>query len=69
LQPSEVEFAASLISDHPHVDWWERGGSSKKDSASASAERVGLTYHEARSLIRAAEVADARRDQDVGDQV
>lgn len=34
-----------------------------------SAERVGVTYHEARSLIRAAEVADARRDQDVGGQV
>lgn len=34
-----------------------------------SAERVGVTYPEARSLIRAAEVVDARRDQDVGDQV
>lgn len=34
-----------------------------------SAERVGVTYHEARGLIRAAEVVDARRDQDVGDQV
>ena len=33
-----------------------------------SAERVGVTYHEARSLIRAAEVADVRRDHDVGGQ-
>jgi hypothetical protein len=32
-----------------------------------SAERVG--DHDARSLIRAAEVADAVRDQDVGGQV
>lgn len=34
-----------------------------------SAERVGVTYHEARGLIRAAEVADVRRDHDVGGQV
>lgn len=34
-----------------------------------SAERVGVTYHEARSLIRAADVADVRRDHDVGGQV
>ncbi|MGA8246306.1 MAG: hypothetical protein WB797_05315 [Nocardioides sp.] len=31
-----------------------------------SAERVGVTYHAARSLIRAAEVADAVRDENVG---
>jgi len=34
-----------------------------------SAERVGVTYHAARSLIRAAEVADAARDEDVGGQI
>lgn len=33
-----------------------------------SAERVGVTYHAARSLIRAAEVADAARHEDVGGQ-
>lgn len=38
-------------------------------SVRESAERVGVTYHEARNLIRAAEVADAARDQDVGGQV
>jgi hypothetical protein len=31
-----------------------------------SAERVGVTYHAARSLIRAADVADAVRDENVG---
>lgn len=35
-------------------------------SVRESAERVGVSYHEARGLIRAAEVADAVRDQDVG---
>ena len=34
-----------------------------------SAERVGVAYHAARSLIRAAEVADAARDEDVGGQI
>ena len=34
-----------------------------------SAERAGVSYHEARSLIRASDVADARRDQGVGGQV
>ncbi len=38
-------------------------------SIRASAERVGVTYHEARSLIRASDVADARRNQGVGGQV
>jgi molybdenum-dependent DNA-binding transcriptional regulator ModE len=38
-------------------------------SVRESAERVGVTYHEARNLIRAAEVADVVRDQDVGGQV
>ena len=38
-------------------------------SVRESAERVGVSCHEARSLIRAAEVADAVRDQDVGGQV
>ncbi len=38
-------------------------------SVRESAERVGVSYHEARSLIRAAEVASAVRDQDVGGQV
>ena len=33
-----------------------------------SAERVGVTYHAARSLIRAADGADAVRDEDVGGQ-
>lgn len=31
-----------------------------------SAERVGVAYHAARSLIRAAEVAEAARDESVG---
>jgi hypothetical protein len=34
-----------------------------------SAERVGVTYHAARSLIRAAEMADAVRDENVGGQI
>ena len=34
-----------------------------------SAERVGVTYHAARSLIRAADVADAARDENVGGQI
>jgi molybdenum-dependent DNA-binding transcriptional regulator ModE len=34
-----------------------------------SAERVGASYYEARSLIRAADVADAVQDQGVGGQV
>lgn len=34
-----------------------------------SAERVGMTYHEARRLVRAAEVDDALRDKDVGGQI
>ncbi len=38
-------------------------------SVRESAERIGVSYHEARSLIRAAEVADAVRDQGVGGQV
>ncbi len=38
-------------------------------SVRESAERVGVRFREARSLIRAAEVADAVRDQDVGGQV
>lgn len=38
-------------------------------SVREGAERVGVSYHEARCLIRAAEVADAVRDQDVGGQV
>ena len=33
-----------------------------------SAERVGVAYHAARSLIRAADVADAVRDEDFGGQ-
>lgn len=38
-------------------------------SVRESAERIGVTYHEARSLIRAAEVADAVQDEGVGGQV
>jgi transposase len=38
-------------------------------SVRESADRVGVSYHEASSLIRAAEVADAVPDPDVGDQV
>jgi hypothetical protein len=34
-----------------------------------SAERVGVAYHAARSLIRAADVADAARDENVGGQI
>lgn len=34
-----------------------------------SAEKVGVTYHAARSLIRAADVADAVRDENVGGQI
>jgi hypothetical protein len=34
-----------------------------------SAERVGVDYHAARSLIRAADVADAARDENVGGQI
>jgi hypothetical protein len=41
----------------------------EKISIRESAERVGVTYHEARSLIRAAEVADAGRGEDVGGQI
>jgi hypothetical protein len=37
-------------------------------SVRESAERVGVIYNEARSLIRAADVADAVRDEDVGGQ-
>jgi len=37
-------------------------------SVRESAQRVDVTYHEARNLIRAAEVADVR-DQGVGGQV
>jgi hypothetical protein len=33
------------------------------------AERVGVTYHAARSLIRSAEVVDAARDEGVGGQI
>lgn len=33
-----------------------------------SAERVGVAYHAARSLIRAADAADAVRDENVGGQ-
>jgi molybdenum-dependent DNA-binding transcriptional regulator ModE len=38
-------------------------------SVRKSADRVGVTYHEARTLIRAAEVADAAPEQGVGGQV
>lgn len=38
-------------------------------SVRASDDRVGVSYHEARSLIRAAEVADAVPDPNVGGQV
>ena len=38
-------------------------------SISESADRVGVSYHEARSLIRAAAVADAVPDPNVGGQV
>jgi hypothetical protein len=34
-----------------------------------SAGRVGVAYHAARSLIRAADVSDAARDEDVGGQI
>jgi hypothetical protein len=34
-----------------------------------SAERVGVTYNVARSLIRAADVADAVRDENVGGRI
>jgi hypothetical protein len=34
-----------------------------------SAERVGVTYHAARSLIRAVDVADAVGDENVGGQI
>jgi hypothetical protein len=33
-----------------------------------SAERVGVAYHAARSLLRAADVADPVRDENVGGQ-
>jgi hypothetical protein len=45
-----------------------RGLDAEGLSIRASAERVGMTYHEARSLIRAAAVAHASRDQGVGGQ-
>lgn len=38
-------------------------------SIRASAERVGVTYREARMLIRSAEVSDAIRERGVGRQV